>query len=65
MKQTAEGPGKWCWTVIGKLVDTTAPEVTAENAMFEAIPGGGGSGGFPTTAAVSYTHLTLPTIYSV
>ena len=42
-------PGKWCWTVIGKLIDEVAPVITAENDMFPANPGAGGSGGFPTT----------------
>jgi hypothetical protein len=36
--------GIWSWTVIGKLIDTYAPTVEAENDMFEAVPGSGGSG---------------------
>lgn len=36
--------GIWTWTVIGKLLDTYAPVVEAENDMFEAVPGTGGSG---------------------
>jgi len=45
---TAEGPGKWCWTIVGKLLDEDAPSVTATNASFPAQPGTGGSGGEPT-----------------
>ena len=45
---TAAAPGKWCWTIIGKLLDTDAPSVTAANATFPAQPGSGGSGGEPT-----------------
>lgn len=37
-------PGIWSWTVIGKLIDPYAPEVTAEDDMFPAVPGVGGSG---------------------
>ena len=37
-------PGIWTWTVIGKLIDPFAPEVTAEDDMFDAVPGVGGSG---------------------
>lgn len=36
--------GIWSWTVVGKLIDTYAPTVEAENDMFEAVPGSGGSG---------------------
>lgn len=36
--------GIWTWTVIGKLIDTYAPVVEAEDDMFEAVPGSGGSG---------------------
>ncbi len=49
MKGNEENPGKWCWTVIGKLRDEVAPSVTATDAEFPAQPGGGGSGGFPTS----------------
>jgi len=45
----AEAPGKWCWTVVGKLRDDVAPMVFADDAEFPAQPGGGGSGGFPTS----------------
>ena len=45
---TAEGPGTWCWTIIGNLLDEDAPTVTAGNASFPANPGSGGSGGEPT-----------------
>jgi hypothetical protein len=37
-------PGIWTWTVIGKLIDPYAPLVVAENDMFPAVPGTGGSG---------------------
>ncbi len=36
--------GIWEWTVIGKLIDPYAPVVEAEDDMFEAVPGSGGSG---------------------
>ena len=36
--------GIWTWTVIGKLIDTYAPVVVAQDSMFEAVPGSGGSG---------------------
>ncbi len=36
--------GIWSWTVIGKLIDPFAPEVTANDDMFPAVPGTGGSG---------------------
>jgi len=43
--------GIWTWTVIGKLIDTYDPVVTAPDDMFPAVPGAGGSGGFPTNGA--------------
>jgi len=45
---TTFGCGKWCWTVIGKLVDPYAPIVTAPDEVFPANPSSGGSGGFPS-----------------
>ena len=41
--------GKWCWTVIGKLIDPYAPVLTANDDMFPANPSSGGSGGFPSS----------------
>ena len=52
-------PGKWCWTVIGKLIDPYAPVVTAANDMFDANPAPGGSGGFPSANTCVGSGITM------
>ncbi len=59
MKGNAQNPGKWCWTVIGKLVDDVAPTVSAPDVEWQATPGTGGSGGFPTGTSCVGTGITL------
>ena len=43
------GPGKWAWMVEGKIEGSASPPSASDDS----------------DATVSYTHLTLPTIYSV
>ena len=42
----------------------SAPKLAILRSKIE-FPGSGGEGGTPSPHPVSYTHLTLPTIYSV
>ena len=54
-------------TTAASSIDFVGAGVTATNSGTDVtvtIPGGGGSGA-PEITSVSYTHLTLPTIYSV
>ena len=45
------------------LSTTTVNSIAIEKLHF--VIGGGAGGGWDGTATVSYTHLTLPKIYSV
>ncbi len=51
--------GRWSWTVIGKLIDTTVPVLTVADVEIPVTGGSGGSGSFPTTQGCSASGIEI------